>query len=137
MELSRKVRTPLGLLWVPLAAWVLIAVIGYRPTRTLAGWSGLAAMFVAQALVMAVVYATMVPTMRRMRGADAAGRVRLALKAGAIRLILTVALAAMVAWFAVVESVAFLVWVGISYVLMVQLETLTLVYWSRHLEHKP
>ena len=130
-------QTARRLLLLPGAGWAVLAAAGYAPTRSLAGGTGIEAMFTAQALIVAVVYVTLVPTMRQMVSGDAARRFRLALKAGMIRLIITVPLVAITAWRGGVEPAAFLIWAAIAYALMIQLETMTLVYWSRRLEDQP
>lgn len=127
---------PPGRLWLmPLAGWLLTAAAGYYPTRSLGGRNGLEAMFAAQALVVAIVYVTLLPAMRKMVGASPAEKLRVALKAGTIRLLVTLPVIAAVAWRGVFEPAAFLIWVAITYVVLIQVETLTLVYWNRRLEN--
>jgi hypothetical protein len=138
MATADELRRLVGRLFLlPLGGGCLLAMAGYFPTRSLGGQVGVEAMVVAQAVVMAVVYATLVPAMRRMVGADAQGRFRIALKASVIRFLLTVFLASVVAWRGDVDPTAFLVWVGITYVVMIKVETWALIHWSKRLEsHK-
>ena len=133
-EMSRIARR---LLLLPLAAWVVIAAGGYLPTRSVGGWRAVQAMIVAQAVVVTIVYATLLPAMRRMGRTDAPGRFRLALKAGAVRLIVTLAVISLLAWLGGVDAVAFLIWVAIAYVVMIQVETVTLMWWNKRLENPP
>ena len=132
-EMTRSARRTLA--W-PLAAWAVLAGAGYLPARSLRGRSGIEAMLAGQAVVVFIVYATLVPAMRRMAGADAAGRLRAVLKAGAMRLILTLPVIAVIVWLGSVDPVAFLVWVAIAYVVTTKIETLALVSWNRRLENR-
>jgi len=129
-------RTARRLYLLPLAGWVVMAVAGYLPTQSLSGWRGVEAMIVAQAVVVAIVYATLVPAVRRMAKADAQDRFQHALKAGVIRLMLTLLASVAVAFGSPVEPGAFLIWVGTAYVVMINVETLILVYWMKHLERQ-
>lgn len=133
-EMARVARR---LLLLPLASFAVMVAAGYFPTRSLSGSSGTTAMIAAQAVVVTIVYATLLPAMGRMVGADARGRFRVALKAGAIRLMLTLAVISVIAWRGSVEPAAFLTWVAIAYVVMIQVETLALVHWNKRLENQP
>jgi len=133
-EMARVARR---LLLLPLAAWAVMATVGYVPTQSLGGWSAVKAMIVGQAVVVAIVYATLVPAIRGMAGADAQGRLRVGLRAGAIRLGVTLPVAAAIAWYGSLDAVVFLVWVAIAYVVMIKVETLTLIWWNKRLENPP
>ncbi len=120
-------------LW-PAAAWLVLAAAGYVPTRRWGGPGGVEAMIAAQLLVAAVVYGTMVPALRRMAAVDGPGRLRLGLKVGGIRFLLTAAIGAVIAWCRTVQPAAFLIWLGITYVVMIKIETLALIHWSGKLD---
>ncbi len=126
--------TPWRLLAWPAAGGLGLAAVGYFPTSSIAGRTGLAAMLVAQALVIALVYATVVPALRRMSGADLERRFRIALQAGVIRFLVTVFVAAAVGWSAQLDTDVFLVWLAIAYVVMIKIETWILIHWSKRLE---
>ncbi len=86
-------------------------------------------MFAAQGLVLGVVYVTMAGTVRRVTEAPAEQRLPLALRAGVIRFLLTLLVAAVIAWRAGLAQTPFLVWVAISYVVIINAETILLVRW--------
>ena len=132
-EMNRIARR---LLLLPLGAWAVMAAGGYLPTRSVGGGSAVQAMIVAQAVVVTIVYATLLLAMRQMGRTDAPGRFRLALKAGAVRLIVTLPVISLLAWLGGVDAVAFLIWVAIAYVVMIQVETQVLVYWNKRLENQ-
>lgn len=119
---------------IPLAASLILAALGFVPTQRLAGEGGTRALWLALALVTVIVYATLLPAMRMMRSRPAAGRFNVALGASVARMFLTVPLAALLAWQRVAEPRPFLVWVAIGYVVMIKVETLTLIRWSKELE---
>lgn len=125
---------PRRLLLLPLAAGVVLAAAGSYPTWVLKGEAGLKAMLAAEILVIAVVYVTLVPVMRRMTAAEPVERLRLAIKAGVVRMIGTLAVAGAVAWRGRLDTAAFLLWVAMAYVILVKAETLALYYWNRRLE---
>jgi hypothetical protein len=122
------------LCWWPAAGWLVLAAAGYVPTRRLGGPDGPAAMIAAQALVLAVIYATMLPALWRMATADGPGRLRLGLKVAAIRFLLTAAIGAVIAWRGVIQPAVFLIWLGITYLVMIKIETLALIHWARKLD---
>lgn len=94
-------------------------------------------MIAAQAVVAAVVYGTMVPVVRGMATTDGPGRLRLGLLAAGIRFLLTAAIGAVIAWRGLVQPAVFLIWLGISYLVLIKIETLTLIYWAGKLDkHK-
>jgi hypothetical protein len=120
-------------LW-PAAAWLILAAAGYVPTRHWGGGGGLEAMFAALAVVGVVVYGTMMPSLRRMAELDGPGRLRLGLKVAGVRFALTAAIGVVVAWRGPVQPTVFLVWLGISYLVLIKIETLTLIYWAGKLD---
>jgi hypothetical protein len=125
---------PWRLLALPAAGGLGLVVMGYFPTSSIAGRTGLGAMLAAQAVVVALVYATVVPALRRMVGADVKRRFRIALQAGVIRFLATVLVAAAVGWYAKLNTDVFLVWLAIAYVVMIKIETWVLIHWSKRLE---
>jgi hypothetical protein len=132
---GRRLQRGVGrLVWIPLAASLMLAAVGFVPTQRIAGEGGTRALLLALALVTVIVYATLLPAMRMMRGRPAAGRFNVALGASVARMFLTVPLAALMAWQQVAEPRPFLVWVAIGYVVMIKAETLTLIRWSKNLE---
>lgn len=132
-EMARVSRP---MLLVPLTVWVIMVSVGYWPTRSVAGAGGVYAMLAAQAMVVIIVYATLVPAMRRMAIADAPGRLQAALKAGTVRLILTLVATGVIVWRAGIDRATFLIWTAIAYVVMVNVETLVLVYWNKRIENE-
>jgi lysylphosphatidylglycerol synthetase-like protein (DUF2156 family) len=118
---------------IPLACGAVLALAGYFPTRNIAGEGGLRAMGLALLLVSGVVYVTLLPAMRMMRGKAPAARFNVALGAGVVRMMLTVPLAALLAWQRAAEPKPLLIWVAIGYIVMIKAETLALIRWSRQL----
>ncbi|MBN2562187.1 MAG: hypothetical protein JXQ75_14785 [Phycisphaerae bacterium] len=127
-------QVPRRLYLLPLAGWLVLVVVGYLPTRSLGGAGALEAMVAGQAVVVAVVYGTLVPALRRMATAEARVRLRIALKAGGVRFLLTVLIGAVVAWRGFVEPSVFLIWLAIAYVVMIKIEVWTLIRWGKRLE---
>lgn len=126
-----------GLVLLPLLAVMLIGVAGYWPTRHWVGAEGLRAMTVALAVVTAAVYVTLAWAMRRMAdSADPSKRFQAALRAAVERFVITLALAGVIAWRGKVSIRVFLIWVALSYVLMIKVETLILILWARRLERR-
>jgi len=124
--------------WIsgPLVAWILLAVVGYMPTRTLGGDGAVRAMLTAQAAVVVVVYGTLAWAMVRMSQAGPSNRYLIAMKAGSIRFVLTLIIGAIIGWRGGIDRTVFLVWVAVAYVVMIMVETLTLISWSRRLESR-
>ncbi len=122
-------------LW-PLAASVFLLVVGYFPTKALAGSGGVAAMLAAQAMVLAVVYATLLPAMSKMVRAEPRHRFQVALAAAGVRFFVTLVLAVLMAWLSGLAPAPLLVWIGIAYVVMIQVETIALVRWMKKLENE-
>jgi len=112
-------------------------MIGYWPTRSVAGGEGAAAMLAALGLVLAAVYATLLPAMWRMGKAEARRRFQIALGAGVIRFLATTAAAGLIVWRGLDNPAVFLIWVAIAYVLLIGVETWTLISWSQRLESRP
>jgi hypothetical protein len=113
-----------------------MVVLGTAPTGKLVGRPGLEAMIAAQLTVVVIVYVTLLVAMRRMRTVDAPGRLREALRAGVIRMAMTLGIIAVVAWRGFFEPAVFLVWAAIAYVIMILVETLALLHWSKRLERE-
>jgi len=119
---------------LPPLAWAVLAAAGYWPTRSLAGSAGIREMLMAQGLVVAIVYLTLIPSMKIMVHKDVQGRFRVMLLVGVVRFLITVPAAALVAYTYSSDTAAFLIWIAITYVVMIKVETLALLYWNRRLE---
>lgn len=121
----------------PLVVVMALGAIGFLPTRRLAGATGVEAMMAALGVVLGAVYATLLPAMRRMTAAaDPAARFKAAFRAGLERMVITLAVAGAIAWRVRLDVRSFLVWVAISYVVTIKVETLILIRWSRRLEKR-
>ena len=114
-------------------AWLALVAIGYLPTRALIGNDGVKAMLLAQAIVFAIVCLTLLAAMKRMLGQGPDVRFQIMLKAGLIRFVATLGVAVVFLLRGVAHTAGFLVWVAIAYVLMIKVETLVLLYWSKQL----
>jgi hypothetical protein len=119
---------------LPPLAWAVLAAAGYWPTSSLAGDTGIREMLMAQGLVVAIVYLTLIPSMKTMVNKDVRARFRVMLLVGVVRFVITVPAAALVAYTYSSDTAAFLVWIAITYVVMIKIETLALLYWNRQLE---
>jgi len=127
-------RMAWGMVVLPVAGGALATAVGYWPTRSLSGPSGVTAMLLAQALVLGAVWATLWPALGRMAAAEAAARLAPAFKAAGQRFVLTVLVAGVVGWHGGANARVFLVWVAISYVMATMAETIGLVWWLRSLK---
>ena len=127
-----KVRLALG----PLVCGLVLGAAGYWPTREVGGDEAVTAMIAAVVVVTAVVYATLIPALRRMVRADDKHRLLLGFHVAAVRFIVTLSAAAMIAWRELVEPQAFLIWIAVAYVLMTLVETWVLVCWNRQLVNR-
>lgn len=114
---------------VPAAMSVAMLALGWRRTDTLGGRPAVEAMLLAQILLLAVVYASILPIVRKLSAADGLGRLKLAMQAGGVRFLLTLAVVAVVLIGDWVERRSFLVWIGIGYVVMTLAETVALARW--------
>ena len=125
------------MLWFPAVLTGAMGLVGWVPTQRLGGPAAVQAMEAALVMVLVVVYATSLRAWRRMQSsADAPQRFKAAFRAGMERFIATLVLAGAVAWRTKIDARAFLVWVAISYVVMIKIETLILIRWSRRLENQ-
>jgi uncharacterized membrane protein len=131
---DERKRVARKLLLLPAMAWVLLAAVGYIPTRSLAGADGVQAMWLAQSLVAAVVMTTLLLAMRRMVGKAPLERFKLAMLAGAVRFLATAGLLTAVAWRGEVHVAVFLLWGAGTYLVMAILEAVALARWFRYLE---
>ena len=136
MTIASPRTTTYRLLPLPAIAVITLAVVGYLPTRSWVGAGGLEAMLAAQGLVLAVVYATLVPGLRRMAAADKPTRLRIGLTLGVVRLLLTIALAAVMVLRELVDRSTFLIWLAIAYVVLIQVETWALIHWTKTLDKR-
>ncbi len=112
---------------LPVVVAGLLLAAGYWPTRIMAETDGLRSMIAAQVLVVFTVYLTMVPALRWMARKDAAGRFQLVLRAAVVRFLVTLALTGVVLWWGGFDAEVFLIWLAISYLVMLLVETLILV----------
>jgi hypothetical protein len=112
-----------------LAGAAVLAVAGYYPTRRVRGDEGVRAMVVAQTVVLAVVYATLLPAVRQMASTDPTRCLRAGLKVGTIRLIAACGVVGIAAWLEIAEPRALLIWAAIAYIVMIKIETLVLLKW--------
>jgi hypothetical protein len=120
----------------PLVAWLVLAVAGYVPTLAMVGKPGPRAMLAAQTLVVAVVILTLLPAARRMGGKEPSRHLQLALSAGTLRFLLTLALAGVFLWKSDLHAGTFLVWVAVTYVVVVNLEAVALARWMKRFERQ-
>ena len=127
-------KLPWRLRLLPVGGSAALVLLGVYPTLRLSGEDGVRAMLAAQVIVIAVTYATMRMAMRRMRSQPVQRRFQIALAAGVARLFATVAIAAAVAVAGRLRLDAFMIWIVISYVIMIKIETVILVRWSSLLE---
>lgn len=123
-----------ALLALPGIAWGALIVVGFYPTHRAGGSAGIQAMLAAQLVVLATTYPTMFIAMRRMTRQQPAARFQSALAASVARLFATGCVGAAVALTGRVRIPEFLVWVAITYVSMILIETYVLVLWSRRLD---
>jgi len=93
-------------------------------------------MLLAQATLLAVLYSTLLPIMRRMGRADSLDRFRLALRAAGERFVITLVVGGAIVWAGSVNRRVFLIWIAIGYVLMTMAGTLALVAWMRKTEKR-
>ncbi len=112
---------------LPVVVAGLLLAAGYWPTRTMADTDGIRSMVVAQVLVVFTVYLTMVPALRRMARNDGAGRFQLVLRASVVRFLATLVLTGLILWWGIVDAKVFLIWLALSYLVMLMVETLILV----------
>lgn len=122
---------------LPLTAWGVLLAVGYWPTRVLADDRGIRSMITAQALVVLAVYLSMVSALRCMARSDAVGRFPGVMRGAVIRYLVTLALTGLILWHGAVETRVFLIWVAISYLVMLKVETLVLVYGIRRFSVPP
>lgn len=126
----RPARPTLVLLAPLLVAGAALA-IGWEITRSRAGEPGLRAMLAGAGLVLGVVYVTLVPVVRKMAVAEPSARLTMAMRAAGQRFVLTLLLAGIVSWRSGLHTRSFLLWTAVTYVLVVQAETIALVAWLR------
>jgi hypothetical protein len=130
---DKPLRTPRKIYLLPAAAALILAAVGYFPTRLLAGRAGLAAMVAAQAIVLVVIYGTLAPALSRMT-ADGAARLRIGLAVGVVRFLLTMLLGAVIVWKSFFVPPVFLIWLAVSYVVLIKVETWTFIWLGKKLD---
>ena len=116
----------MGLLAWAMSGLVVACVAGVWPTYRLAGWSGVTAMGAgaAIALVGCVVGSVVIGSMVARRPALAGHGV---MAGASVRFAVVVVLAGVVAWTGRVPAAPMLIWVAVSYVVMLAAETVGLV----------
>lgn len=124
------------LLLTPVVVTMILSLLGGSATRTRFGQTGIDAMIAALALLLAVVYGTLLPKLRRMAQADGLGRLRLGFTAAGQRFFLTLAAAGAIAWKWPAGREVFLVWIAAGYVVLSLAETVALVRWMKRTESK-
>jgi len=123
---SNPLRITAGLLAWALAGMILTCLVGVWPTYRLAGWPAVTAMGVGAAISLfgCVLGSSLIGVMLARRP-ELGGH---SVMAGAsLRFAVVVALAGVVAWTRCVPAAPMLVWVAVSYVLMLATETVGLV----------
>ncbi|HOA75459.1 MAG TPA: hypothetical protein PL151_05160 [Phycisphaerae bacterium] len=132
----RRRRAWMEVLVAPLVAVGFLCLCGWKPTQAGGGHGAMEAMFLALSALLAVLYATLLPIMRRMVHAGSLDRLRLAFRAAGQRFILTLLIAGTIAWLDRVDRRVFLVWIAIGYVVLSLVETIALVRWMRKTEKR-
>jgi len=119
------------MLLLPVVLWAVLLAAGYWPTQAHGGRDAVRAMLIGQAVVVGVVYATLISTLSRIARAEPHQHLRLSFQVAAWRFILTLAAAALALWRGLESAPVFLIWLAITYVVLVQVETLALVAWMK------
>ena len=91
-------------------------------------------MLLAQGIVAGIALLTLAACMKRMIGREPQARFQMVLLVGVIRLFVTVPVACLVAYQYRAAAVVFLLWVAITYLVMIMVETLALIHWNKQLE---
>jgi hypothetical protein len=123
------------LVLTPPAMSVLMIAIGWQTTQARGGRPAVEAMILAQIVLLAIVYSSLLPILRRMAKADAANRLKLAMRAGGQRFLLTLVAVAVVIVGGWAERRPFLLWIAIGYVVMTLAETIALTRWLNETEN--
>jgi len=121
------------LLW-PLWTTLLLAAVGYWPTLRLAGAEKLGAMWMALVVVWLVILITLRAGLTRMASAPQTERLKIGMAVGVVRMFATVPIAGAIAFRKLVDPPVFLIWVALSYVVMIKVETIALLRWDKLLE---
>ena len=121
------------LMLIPPALSLVLAGLGLWPTIRLAGAHHVDAMLLGIGIVLASI--TMWMGLARMSRATRPERFQIAMAAGIVRFFASLAVAGFFAWKSIVEPGTLLIWVAISYVLMIKVETLAFIHWDRQLEN--
>lgn len=130
-QAEERSKNPALLVWVPPVMSLLMLVVGWRRTEAWGGRPAVEAMILAQILLLAVVYVSILPIFRQLAQADPLNRLKLTMRAGGIRFLLTLAGVAVILGGGWAERRPFLLWIGIGYVVMTLAETLALARWLR------
>ena len=120
-------------LW-PLWTTLAMIAIGYWPTAKLVGNEKLDALWAAIALVWLIVSVTLRSGLKRMATAPQTERLKIGMAVGVVRMFATIPIAAVIGFRKLVDPQVFLIWVAISYVVMIKVETIALLRWDKLLE---
>jgi hypothetical protein len=131
--MNKPLLTPRRLYFLPAAAGLILAAAGCLPTWLLAGRAGLGAMIAAQTIVLVAIYGTLTPALSRMT-ADGAARLRIGLAAGVARFLLTMLLGAVIVWRNLFALPVFLIWLAISYAVLIKVETWAFIWLGKKLD---
>lgn len=122
------------LMLLPPLASIVLAAVGFWPTRSMAGGGAVGMMLLAQGIVAGIALATLAVCMKRMIGREPQTRFQMVLLVGVIRLFVTIPVAWLVAYQYRATAAVFLLWVAITYFVMILVETLALIHWNKQLE---
>lgn len=111
-----------------------MATLGYAPTLSLGGSRSIHAMLAAQAIVVTILYLSLIVSGIPTAIDSERKRLHRVMKAMAVRFFVTLAVAAYVVWWFKIEPAAFLIWIGLTYFVLVQVETWAMVTKRRSTE---
>lgn len=117
--MNREVRFGLSTLGLSL----VLILLGYFPTRQLAGIDALASMVVGVAVSLVASWAGAVPVAMTKAKAAAFGPGNVVMMAMLVRFVVVMALALAIALSDKVDRAVFLIWVGISYMVLLAADT--------------
>ena len=117
-----------------LFTWLALAVIGYWPTRMWGGPEAVRSMWAAQLIVVLIVTATSWRAGCIMPKANASGRLKIAFSIACGRFLLTLALAGVCFWQGDFEPRSFMIWLALAYLVMIKIQTIILIRWTRMFE---
>jgi len=91
-------------------------------------------MWLALGVVWLVILVTMRVGLTRMASAPQTERLKIGMAVGVVRMFATVSIAAVIGFRQLVDPQVFLIWVALSYVVMIKVETIALLRWDKLLE---